>query len=215
MDFKIYYSINNKYSNILHSTKWKPYLELYDLHTKIFKNKKNVRILEIGVRHGGSLQSYLQIFDEPIIFGIDINEKCKELERIYNFNILIGSQNNNTFLNNVIHITKTLDIIIDDGSHILDDIYISFKKLFPLLNDNGIYIIEDIHGTYINTDILINNTTNIGKIIKYDQICFIFKNNSNVNKCQIINNLNTIKYHESDRIHIGNIKINNFIEGQK
>ncbi len=41
-----------------------------------------------------------------------------------------------------------LDIIIDDGSHLSEDIIKSFLYYFPKLEDNGIFIVEDLHCSY-------------------------------------------------------------------
>ena len=87
--------------------------------------------------------------------------------------------------------------------------------MFPTLNNNGVYIIEDIEDGYIDINILLKDIQHVRKVIKYDHICFIFKDTSINDNIEIINNLNTIKYTEKDRIHIGNIKIPNFIPGKK
>lgn len=215
MNFVSYYTNNNIESDILQSTKWKPYLSLYDNHTSHLKDKKNCRILEIGVRHGGSLLSYLNIFNEPVVFGIDINKDCKTLEKNHPFKIFTGDESDNILLNNVVKECDNLDIVVDDGSHILNNIYISFRQLFPILNNNGVYIIEDIQDEYIDISILLKNIQHVSKVIKYDHICFIFKDTSTHDNIEIIDNLNTIEYTEKDRIHIGNIKIPNFIPGKK
>ena len=52
----------------------------------------------------------------------------------------------------------------------------------------------------------------IDEIILYDQICFIKKSING--KQKITNKYGLLKYSEKDRIHIGNIKINNFIPGK-
>ena len=117
------YYLNNKNSNCLQSSKWIPYLKLYDKYTSKFIDKKP-KILEIGVRHGGSLLCYYNIFKNAEIYGIDINSKCKVLEEKYGFNILIGSQDDEIFLKSIQDTLNNLDIIIDDGSHIYSHIYI-------------------------------------------------------------------------------------------
>lgn len=87
--------------------------------------------------------------------------------------------------------------------------------MFPILNNNGVYRIEDIEDGYIDINILLKDIQHVSKVIKYDHICFIFKNTSTCDNIKIIDNLNTIEYTEKDRIHIGNIKIPNFIPGKK
>jgi hypothetical protein len=40
------------------------------------------------------------------------------------------------------------DIVLDDGSHRMDDINASFDALYPLVPKNGVYIVEDLHTAY-------------------------------------------------------------------
>ena len=42
----------------------------------------------------------------------------------------------------------TIDVIIDDGSHINEHVIETFKFLFPKLKDGGIYIVEDTQTSY-------------------------------------------------------------------
>lgn len=135
---------NNK-NNIVH--KWHHYLPVYDRYLNNYRNK-TVRILEIGVSKGGSLQMWREYFGkDAIIFGIDINPECK----IFNnatAQVRIGSQGDSQFLLSVIKEMGGVDIIIDDGSHTMDHISKSLKILFPVLNFSGLYIIEDLHAAY-------------------------------------------------------------------
>ena len=38
--------------------------------------------------------------------------------------------------------------MIDDGSHIMSDIWASFEFLYPKVSKNGIYVVEDLHTSY-------------------------------------------------------------------
>lgn len=40
------------------------------------------------------------------------------------------------------------DIVLDDGSHQMDDIRASFECLYPALSKNGVYVVEDLHTAY-------------------------------------------------------------------
>jgi demethylmacrocin O-methyltransferase len=40
------------------------------------------------------------------------------------------------------------DIILDDGSHINDDVIQSFKIMFPKIRKGGVYIAEDLQTSY-------------------------------------------------------------------
>lgn len=124
------------------------YCEKYDRHFKEIYDKE-VKLLEIGILEGRSLKAWKDYFKKGTITGIDINESClmyKE-DRI---NIEIGNQKDIEFLKKVESKFGPFDIVIDDGSHIWEDIIISFEFLFPLLKGNGIYIIEDLHTSYNN-----------------------------------------------------------------
>lgn len=135
---------NNK-KNIVH--KWHHYIPVYDKYLSMYRDKK-IKILEIGVSKGGSLQMWRTYFgDEAIIFGIDIDQNCKNYDNIAG-NVRIGSQDDESFLISVIDEMDGVDIIIDDGSHMMDHIRKSFKYLFPKLNDSGLYIVEDLHAAY-------------------------------------------------------------------
>lgn len=104
--------------------------------------------LEIGVSQGGSLEMWRNYFGEKaIIYGMDINPRCKELEK-ENFNIFIGSQSDRKFLKEVKMQIPPIDILIDDGGHTMIQQIVSFEELFGCIKDDGIYLCEDIHTSY-------------------------------------------------------------------
>lgn len=141
---KDFYNTNDS----LQSTKLAHY---FDLYWKYFRNKineKNLKILEIGVRSGGSLLCWKNIFKEAEIHGFDVNPKCKSLED-HGFNIHIGDQGNEKLWDVFNEKVGGLDIIIDDGSHINNDIITTFNKLFPKMNPGGVYFIEDVLNTQL------------------------------------------------------------------
>lgn len=110
--------------------------------------ERPLRILEIGVWRGGSLQLWRDYFgDSAIIFGIDIDENCRELPGI-GCEIRIGSQTDASFLSSVVEEMGGVDIVIDDGSHNCDDVIASFQALWPLLSERGCYFVEDLHTSY-------------------------------------------------------------------
>ena len=131
------------------SDKWESYLSYYE---KIFSplRKNNLSLLEIGIQNGGSLETYSEYFkNAKTIIGCDKKQKCSLLK--YSdpkINLVIGDINTNETYQKILNISDSLDIIIDDGSHISSDIIISFLKYFPLLRKGGIYIIEDTHTLY-------------------------------------------------------------------
>ena len=136
--------VNNK-DKIIH--KWHHYIPIYDKYFSIYRNK-NIRFLELGVSKGGSLSMWRKYFGkDATIFGIDIQESCKDFNGI-DGEVRIGSQNDENFLLDVINEMGGVDIILDDGSHKMKHIRKSLKVLFPQLTEGGIYMIEDLHTSY-------------------------------------------------------------------
>lgn len=131
--------------------KWLHYFEAYERFFSKYK-EKDVTILEIGVFKGGSLQMWKHYFkgknNKIKVYGIDIDENCKALEE-EDIEILIGSQDDRDFLQDVKKRVGKADIVIDDGGHYMDQQIITFEELFDLVNENGIYLCEDLHTSYM------------------------------------------------------------------
>lgn len=89
-----------------------------------------LRILEIGVWKGGSLQLWRKFFGESaIIYGIDIDETCLQLPDPGGI-VRIGSQTDEEVLVKVVQEMGGVAIVIDDGSHRCGDVIESFHTLF-------------------------------------------------------------------------------------
>jgi hypothetical protein len=127
--------------------KWRGYFDKYDRHLSRFRDTP-VRILEIGVFKGGSLQMWRNYFGgDATIFGIDIDENCSQYNGVAG-QVRIGSQDDPSFLKSVLAEMGGADVVIDDGSHIARHQCISFNILFPELDPSGVYICEDLHTAY-------------------------------------------------------------------
>jgi hypothetical protein len=81
------------------------------------------------------------------IWGIDIDTRCKLLEE-ENTNIIIGSQEDENFLESIYDITGPIDILIDDGGHTQKQQITTFNILFDKIKDDGVYLCEDVHTSY-------------------------------------------------------------------
>lgn len=131
------------------SDKWSIYLDTYDQIFSEYRNKP-VRILEIGVQNGGSLEIWQKYFPNvEIIVGCDIDLACGNL--VFdgqNVSIAIGDANIDEVESKIVAISEKFDIIIDDGSHLSSDIIRSFARYFPHLSEGGMYIAEDLHCSY-------------------------------------------------------------------
>ncbi|KAB2643430.1 MAG: class I SAM-dependent methyltransferase [Verrucomicrobia bacterium] len=135
---------------------------------KEFKDScKNV--LEIGVgaphlmvplvgenfRPGASLFAWRDFFQNASVFGLDIDKSIlfqdDRIECVY------ADQSDESSLIEAVSQIGILakdsnikfDLIVDDGSHELDHMALTFKVLVDYLKPGGIYIIEDVRTIYI------------------------------------------------------------------
>lgn len=124
--------------------KWEHYFDAYHTHFKKFINKE-VKILEIGIHSGGSLDMWRSYFGNKCsVYGIDIEEACKVYANDHT-SIFVGDQEDRTFWNNFFEEVGTIDIIIDDGGHTTEQQRVTFEEVLPMLNPGGIYLCEDVH----------------------------------------------------------------------
>ena len=135
--------------NGLVSDKWLSYLNIYDVLFLGYRNKP-LSLLEIGVQNGGSLEIWGKFFPNAVnIIGCDIDQKCAQLNfSDSRISVLIGDINSDEVKEKITKHTSSIDIIIDDGSHISSDIIKTFLLYFPYLSDGGVYIAEDLHCSY-------------------------------------------------------------------
>lgn len=129
--------------------KWHHYLPAYDRYFAAFRAARApVRLLEIGVFLGGSIELWRSYFGPSArIFGVDVDPNCAQFDG-ESGSIRIGSQDDAAFLTRVVGEMGGLDIVIDDGSHRAAHQRASFDVLYPLLADGGLYVVEDLHTSY-------------------------------------------------------------------
>ncbi len=130
------------------SDKWNIYLDTYEEKLSSLK-KSPVKLFEIGVLNGGSLEIFSKYFENAeLILGCDIDKNCQKLKYTENnIKLVVGDVNNEKISSQIIK-NGDFDIIIDDGSHTSKDIVTSFCKYFKHLKYNGTYIVEDLHASY-------------------------------------------------------------------
>lgn len=131
------------------SDKWSSYIHEYD---RIFHEyrKEPVRLLEIGVQNGGSLEIWSKYFpNAKKLVGCDIDPECARL--IYDdprIAVVVQDANSDAAQASILKNSSAFDLIIDDGSHLSADIAKSFARYFPYLEDGGIFVAEDLHCSY-------------------------------------------------------------------
>lgn len=135
--------------NIIH--KWQHYFEIYERHFRPIYSEKfyqPVVILEIGIHKGGSLEMWRKYFGPYCqIIAIDINPLCKRFET-ENTKIFIGDQEDREFWRRLkSHIPK-VDILIDDGGHMMNQLKVTFEEMYDWVAEGGVYLVEDLHTCY-------------------------------------------------------------------
>lgn len=128
------------------------YLRSYEQYFQPLLDQE-VKLLELGIYKGGSLQLWRDTFSKGLIVGLDLNAVKIEDEsgriRMYQ-----GQQQDRELLDRIAqeNAPDGFDIIIDDCSHIGELTRISFWHLFDHhLKPGGIYVIEDWSTGYWNS----------------------------------------------------------------
>ncbi|MEI7825558.1 MAG: CmcI family methyltransferase [Chlorobiaceae bacterium] len=133
------YFLNNSFK---HLHKWIHYFDIYERHLARFREMSPVMI-EIGVMGGGSLAMWKEYFGPGSrIIGIDINPECKEHEGD-GIEVFIGSQDDPALINTIFSKYPKVDIILDDGSHMMQHMIASFELMYNRVQSDGVYIVED------------------------------------------------------------------------
>ncbi|HEX6346575.1 class I SAM-dependent methyltransferase [Umezawaea sp.] len=128
------------------------YADHYDRHFAPLKDKR-VTVLEIGIggyddpaAGGASLRMWRHYFRRGEVHGLDHFPKPGLREpRLHTHQ---GDQSDVEFLSGLADLTGPLDVVIDDGSHLSQDVITSFRALFPRLRPGGLYVVEDLQTSY-------------------------------------------------------------------
>ena len=131
------------------SDKWSIYITEYDRLFSIYRDQP-VRMLEIGIQNGGSLEIWSKYFHNGMKFiGADINPGCFSLhfdnDKIF---VVVDNVNTDAAQAEILQHSAEFDIVIDDGSHASSDIIKSFSRYFSRIVDGGIFVVEDLHCSY-------------------------------------------------------------------
>ncbi len=127
--------------------KWMHYLEIYHRYFARFRGRSPV-VLEIGVFDGGSLEMWRDYFGPGCrIYGVDVNERCMAFSDT-DTKILIGDQGDREFLARLRRELPRIDVLIDDGGHMMHQQIATFEELFSHISSDGVYLCEDMHTSY-------------------------------------------------------------------
>ena len=127
--------------------KWLHYFDVYHRHFARFRGRP-CTIVEVGVFHGGSLQMWKSYFGaQSRIVGVDIDPRCVAFAEP-GIEIEIGDQGDRAFLRSLCAKLPTIDILIDDGGHRMDQQRATFEELYGAVAEDGVILIEDCHTSY-------------------------------------------------------------------
>ncbi|MGT2481421.1 class I SAM-dependent methyltransferase [Methylobacterium oryzae CBMB20] len=118
--------------------KWEHYPNIYEAEIgPRVKMGNPLRLLEIGVQNGGSLEVWHKYLPPGSkIVGVDINERCGQLGLPDNVQFLLGSATDPDLVARIPE--PEFDIIVDDGSHRSSDVIAAFALLFDRLAPGGV-----------------------------------------------------------------------------
>jgi hypothetical protein len=134
----------------LHSIKWSNYFNIYETLFSLYVGKQ-ITFVEVGVLNGGSLLMWRNYFGPKArIIGIDNNPKCKNLEKLGDFEIIIGDQSNPEFWRSLKNQNIRIDILLDDGGHTNKQQIVTVYNSLDLINDDGLIVVEDTHASYMS-----------------------------------------------------------------
>ena len=106
--------------------------------------KDVTKLWEIGVLDGASLQMWSEFYPNAKITGFDIEDKSA-LKLNNNVDVKLLDQGNREQLSLLTYENKDIDVIVDDGSHLIDHQIMTFEILFDSLKSKGQYVLEDLH----------------------------------------------------------------------
>jgi hypothetical protein len=119
--------------------KGEDYLDFYEQCLGKLRTQP-VRLLEIGVKRGGSLLLWRQYFQNGTIFGVDLKPPALAVPSIRCFRCDLGDR---VQLSAIADEIGPLDIVIDDAAHTGRLAAASFEVLFPHVKSGGWYSLED------------------------------------------------------------------------
>ena len=165
----IFKEIKKLWDDKKYSSKHDVYWNIYEHIFSGYDLNKKINILEIGVDTGTGMELLHKVFPNSSICGLDIRELTSTVG-----NVWIGDQKDPELLDEISLNEGPFDIVIDDGSHVMEDQIKTFEHLFPKINPGGIYIVEDTHTSYwkshgggYGTDSFVNYTKKLNDLINY------------------------------------------------
>ena len=130
--------------------KGREYLEAY---REVLASASVERVMELGIRLGGSSVFFNTLLKPRRMVSIDITRPVRRLEQYRASHAAAAtlatyyrtSQDDEAALNSILEreMDGPLDLVLDDASHFYEQTKASFEILFPKLRPGGLYVVED------------------------------------------------------------------------
>lgn len=119
------------------------FVELYERFFFQWKDKP-IKIFEIGILEGESLCMWANYFRNASVYGMDITDNSRlDGGRI---KTIVGDQGMRDNMERAaVIVGDDINILIEDGSHLMEHQQSTLGQLFPSIAPGGYYVIEDVH----------------------------------------------------------------------
>jgi len=133
-------------ADVNHSFRGMSYLDVYESYFAPIRQQVKC-VLELGVFRGYSLMTWRDYFPNAQVWGIDIDPiaNANYGDRVH---VITGSQVDPAAIAQVAA-GQEFDIVVDDGSHLVDHLIGSFELIWPRVKPGGFYVMEDLGCTYL------------------------------------------------------------------
>jgi len=103
----------------------------------------SLSLCEFGVACGASLRMWANYLPNSNVYGFDVRDECAKLcDDLSNVKIMISDPRFHDFGD------LSFDLVVEDTSHISEDIVDIFKNCWRAVKPGGFYIVEDLSCTY-------------------------------------------------------------------
>lgn len=128
-----------------HSFAGVSYLDAYTQYLEPIREKVRT-VLELGIARGASLKMWRDYFPNAHVWGIDVDPGAN-LDYGSRVHPVIGSQDDPAVVAQVAP-GEEFDLVVDDGSHLVDHLVASFRLIWPRVRSGGFYVMEDLTGSW-------------------------------------------------------------------
>ena len=119
------------------------YIRTYDELMRPYAESDGARVLEVGVKKGGSIKLWREYFkDDARIFGTDIDPTIATFSHDMGIKTVVCDSTDPVSVDAAFR-GQIFDVVFDDGCHRLTCIKQTFENLYPRLAPGGLYVIED------------------------------------------------------------------------